>query len=118
MDDLREIKEMDIIVLGHSNVSNFTDPMLNIEYDQYEMCLAKTKRHDYNSIFMDWANMVLFLNWKNYKTQDGPGAVSIGKREILTEFRPSHYAKNRYNLPYSIEMDQQNPLNTYKILQG
>ena len=118
MDQLRDKKEMNIIVLGHSIVSKFEDPMLNISYDQYEMCLHKTKRVDYNNVFMDWANMVLFLTWENYKVEDGAGAVSIGKRKILTEFRPSHYAKNRYNLPYEIEMDSQNPLNTYRMLQN
>ncbi|MCK4500074.1 AAA family ATPase [Candidatus Babeliales bacterium] len=117
LDNIRSKKEMDLIVLGHSIVTPFTDPMLATSYEIYEMCLHKSKRVDYNSIFTDWADMVLFFNWKAFKTEDGNHAVSIGKREILTEFRPSHLAKNRFNLPYSIEMDQ-NPLNTFNILQG
>jgi len=104
LDEVRNKKEMGLIVLGHSIVTKFTDPMLATDYDVYEMCLHKTKRIDYNSLFTDWADMVLFLNWKTYKTEDGNHAVSIGKREILTEYRPSHLAKNRFNLPYSIEM--------------
>lgn len=104
LDDIRNKKEMNVIVLGHSIVTRFSDPILAVEYDVYEMCLHKTKRTDYNSVFTDWADMVLFLNWKTYKTEDGNHAVSIGKREILTEYRPSHLAKNRFNLPYSIEM--------------
>jgi len=118
LDEIRAKKEMELVILGHSIVTKFSDPMLAVEYDVYEMCLHKTKRVDYNSIFTDWADMVLFLNWKSYKTEDGNHAVSIGKREILTEYRPSHLAKNRFNLPFSIEMDNQNPLNTYKILMG
>lgn len=104
LDNIRNKKEMNVIVLGHSIVTKFSDPILAVEYDVYEMCLHKTKRVDYNSVFTDWADMVLFLNWKTYKTEDGNHAVSIGKREILTEYRPSHLAKNRFNLPYSIEM--------------
>lgn len=118
MDEVRNKKEMNLITIGHSIVTKFSDPILAVEYDVYEMCLHKTKRVDYNSVFTDWADMVLFLNWKSYKTEDGNYATAIGKREILTEFRPSHLAKNRFNLPYSIEMDSQNPLNTFNILMG
>lgn len=117
LDDVRTKKEMGLVILGHSIVTPFNDPMLASNYEVYEMCLHKTKRVDYNSIFTDWADMVLFFNWKAFKTEDGNHAVSLGKREILTEFRPSHLAKNRFNLPYSIEMSQ-NPLDTFKVLQG
>lgn len=97
-------KNMDIIIIGHSIKIDFNDPMVGTNYDRYEMCLHKGKKFDHNSIFVDWASSVLFLNWKIYATEDGNHAVSVGKREILTEYRPSHLAKNRYNLPYSIEM--------------
>lgn len=97
-------KEMDVVILGHSIKVDFNDPMIGTNYDRYEMCLHKGKKFDHNSIFVDWASSVLFLNWKIYATEDGNHAVSIGKREILTEYRPSHLGKNRYNLPYSIEM--------------
>lgn len=118
-------KEMDIIILGHSIKIDFNDPMIGTNYDRYEMCLHKGKKFDHNSIFVDWASSVLFLNWKIYATEDGNHAVSIGKREILTEYRPSHLAKNRYNLPYSIEMlddaqkvQQGLTPETFKVVQG
>lgn len=111
-------KEMNLIVLGHSIKVDFNDPMIGTNYDRYEMCLHKGKKFDHNSIFVDWASTVLFMNWKIFATEDGNHAVAMGRREILTEYRPSHLAKNRFNLPYTIEMDHDNPLNTYNIVQG
>src|SRR5690606_30990281 len=61
---------------------------------------------------------VLFLTWKTYASEDKQYATAIGKREIKTEYRPSHIAKNRYNLPETIEMDMQNPLNTFNIFMS
>lgn len=109
-------KEMDVIILGHSIKVDFNDPMVGTNYDRYEMCLHKGKKLDHNSVFIDWASSVLFLNWKIYASQDGNNATSLGKREILTEYRPSHLAKNRYNLPYSIDMldDKQAIMNGQK----
>ena len=104
LEAIMRTKEMDVVIIGHSVKLKFNDPMIGTDYDRYEMCLHKGSKFDCNSIFVDWADCVLFLNWKTYATEDGSHAVSIGKREILTEYRPSHLAKNRYNFPYSIEM--------------
>ncbi len=116
LDSITKRKEFNIFVLGHSVKTKFSDPILAIEYDTYEMCLHQTKRKDHNAIFTDWASMVLFLNWRSYATEEGNFATSMGKREIRTEDRPSHLAKNRYNLPETIEMDMVNPENTFNII--
>lgn len=118
LETLRDQTDYNIIVLGHAIKKKFDDPVLMTNYDVWEMCLHKTDKVDFNSFFTEWASTVLFMNWKNYKSEDEKHAFSIGKREILTEFRPSHLAKNRFNLPYSIEMDAQNPLNTFSILSA
>lgn len=111
-------KEMNVIVLGHSNKVEFNDPMLGTSYDTYEMGLHKTKKVDDNDIFYEWADSILFLNWRSYLNEEGNHATSVGRREIRTEFRPSHTAKNRYSLPEKIDMDMQNPMNTFNILMG
>jgi hypothetical protein len=116
---LRDQGQYNIIVIGHSIKNKFSDPLLATEYDTFEMCLHKGKKMDCNSFFIDWASTVLFCNWKNYKSEDGNYAVSLGKREILTEYRPSHIAKNRFNFPYSIDMlDKPNELKTFGIIMN
>lgn len=104
LDRIINKKEMNVIILGHAIKVDFNDPLLATNYDTYQPCLHIGKKFDQNSIFTDWVSSILFLNWKNYATEDGNYATSIGKREIRTEFRPSHLAKNRYNLPEKIEM--------------
>lgn len=111
-------KEMNIIVLAHSIKAEFSDPLLMTSYDTYKPALHVGKKFDHNSVFIDWASSVLFLTWKAYATEDRQYATAIGKREIKTEYRPSHIAKNRYNLPETIEMDMANPLNTFGIFMS
>lgn len=115
---LRDQGHYNIIVLGHAVKTKFEDPVIASSYDVWEMALHKTKAQDFNAFFTEWASTVLFMNWKNYKSEDEKFAFSLGRREIMTEFRPSYVAKNRFNLPHQIEMDSQNPLNTFKILEG
>ena len=104
LEDIRLSKNMNVVVIGHAMKRPFTDPLLQTEYDVYEMSLHKSKTKDCNAFFVEWASMMLFLNWSAHKTSDKKFAGAVGKREMLTEHRPSHYAKNRVNLPYKIEL--------------
>jgi len=114
---VKQKQRINIIVIGHSIKEKFSDPLLNIDYDVYEMTLHKGKKFDHNSIFVNWADCVLFLNWITFATEDGNHAVSSGYREILTEFRAGHLAKNRYNFPYRIQMDHVDPFNTFSMIE-
>lgn len=101
---LRE-KGMNIILLAHSVKTKFEDPITNTAYDTYEMKLHK----DANPIFTEWVSSILFANFVNYQTKDKDDnkkyVVGTGDRRIFTEKRPSHNAKNRYNLPYEMKLD-------------
>ena len=114
LDEIINQKEMNVLVLGHSIKTDFNDPILATSYQTYEMSLHKGKKLDHNQLFIDWASTVLFVKWKTFATEDGNYAMSAGQREIKTEFRPSWVAKNRYNFPETIMVDQIDPLNTFK----
>jgi hypothetical protein len=101
---ITEKKEMNIIVLAHCIKNNFNDPLLMTNYDSYEIALHKGKNKEHAKVFIEWASSVLFLHWKQFATEDKKHATGIGKRVIRTECRPSHVAKNRYNLPETIQM--------------
>ena len=85
---LRDKNGYNVIVIGHATKSHYTDPLLEIDYDMFEMGLHKSGRRDCNSFFTEWASTVLFINWATYKSSDEKFAKGVGTREVLTEHRP------------------------------
>ncbi len=105
---LRDEKSMAIIVLAHSRVIEFKNPD-GEPYDRYTMNLhiSKSGTVDMPGKVMEWADAVLFASYKAFTREDSKGnAKGIGKgtRIMRTEERPSHLAKNRFDLPYEIEL--------------
>lgn len=100
---LRDEKGMNVLLLCHSKKVKFEDTMLNISYDHYETNLHK----DVKDIFEDWVSMILFANYYLVRAENNNGkeyAEGVdGLRMIYTEERPSHIAKNRFDMPYEIE---------------
>lgn len=96
---------MNVILLAHAVKVKFEDPITNSSYDTYEMKLHKEAR----PVFTEWVSTILFANYQNYKAKDKESGkkfiVGDGARRIFTEKRPSHDAKNRFNLPYEIALD-------------
>lgn len=98
---LRDHRGMAVILLAHAEVKVFNDPAAD-PYDRYQIKLQKGA----SALMQEWADAVLFANWKSYTVKTDAGfnkkvtrGVGSGERVLLTEERPSHYAKNRYGLP-------------------
>jgi hypothetical protein len=96
---------INILLLAHSLKNKFEDPITQSAYDTYEM-----KLHKYSKpIFTEWVSTILFANFNNYTSKDKETGkrriVGDGERIIYTEKRPSHDAKNRFNLPFEINLD-------------
>jgi hypothetical protein len=98
---LRSERNMQVMLLAHAQVKQFNDPSSD-PYDRYSPKLQARA----NAIVQEWADMVGFLNHRTYtqKTKTGidkfiTRGVGLGERILYTEERPSHLAKNRYNLP-------------------
>ena len=106
--DLRDNYNKNIVVLCHSKTKKTSDTIIGAEYDEY-----KTSLHDkVESLFVDWVSAVLFANYITHlKDSDNSRdfALGDGERIILTEKRPGHLAKNRYELPYELAMPIENP---------
>lgn len=100
---LREEKNMQIVILCHSDKTKFEDPILQVSYDTYSTALHKSTKH----IFQDWVSAILFANYMTVKAerQDGKEYAEgmDGERIIYTEERPSHIGKNRFGLPYEMK---------------
>lgn len=107
-DSLRFNKGMNIVLIAHSEVKRYDSPESD-PYDRYGIKLHKGAF----SLWQEWADMVLFCNYKtrihsaevgfNKEVKRGEGS---GERVIYTEERPAYLAKNRWGLPPEIYIGQ------------
>ncbi len=106
LDYLVEKKGMEIILLAHSIKNKFEDPLTNTTYDTYDLKLHKKMI----PVFSEWVRAIVFANFVVFKAENNQGkeyAIGEGQRRIFTEPRPSHNAKNRFNLPFEMNLSYQ-----------
>lgn len=111
LDRLQELVEIgiNVVLTAHAQVKKFTKPDELGGYDRYELKLSNKKTEtNVSAKVKEWADMVLFLNYKTYiitdektKKQKAQG----GQRVMQTTHSPSWDAKNRHNLPEELPMD-------------
>ncbi len=111
LDRLQELVELgiNVVLTAHAQVKKFTKPDELGGYDRYELKLSNKKTEtNVSAKVKEWADMVLFLNYKTYiitddktKKQKAQG----GQRVMQTTHSPSWDAKNRHNLPEELPMD-------------
>ena len=109
---LRDNQGMSIVLLGHSEKTKHEDPITNTSYDHYSTTLHKKIK----PLFEDWVSAILFITYKVYSVENNDGkehAIGDGSRTILTEQRPSHVAKNRFELDFEIPFHK---VGTWKII--
>lgn len=103
LESLRDVKQMNVILLAHTEVKAFNDPQLTEAYDRYQVKL----HHKASSLIVDRVDAVLFANYKAYLHKADGGrnkALGDGSRVIYTEMRASYVAKNRYSLPVELPL--------------
>lgn len=108
LDSLRHNMGMTIVLIAHSEIKRYDSPDTD-PYDRYGIKLHKGAF----ALWQEWADMVLFANYKtkikktdvgfNKEVKRGEGA---GERVIYTEERPAFLAKNRWGLPAEIYIGQ------------
>lgn len=103
---LRDFKNMQVILIAHSEVKTFQDPS-NDPYDRYQIKLHKGAA----AVAQEWADFIGFAAFRTIVTRskgafnrENVRGVGTGERVLYTQERPSHYAKNRYNLPYELPL--------------
>lgn len=104
LDYLRYNKGMDIVVLAHSEIKTVSPP----DTDQYDTYQIKMQKRAF-ALWTEWAETVLFLNYKVnlHKTSTGINqervrGIGTGDRVIYTAERPAYKAKSRWPLPEEI----------------
>lgn len=96
-------KNINVVFTAHAQMRKFEQPDEIGAYDRWEMKLSKKVA----PLLKEWADMVLFCNYKtsvvvdsNTKSKKATG----GSRVMYTTHHPCWDAKNRYDLPESIDM--------------
>jgi len=103
---LRNNKGMAVILIAHTTIKRFDSPEVE-PYDRYQPKLQERS----NAVVREWADAVLFANYKTIVKKDDVGfnqtnnrGISTGERLLFTSERPAYMAKNRYNMPESIPL--------------
>lgn len=111
LDRLQELVELgiNVVLTAHAQVKKFTKPDEMGGYDRYELKLSNKKTEtNVSAKVKEWADMVLFLNYKTYIVTDDKTKkqkAQGGQRVMQTTHSPSWDAKNRHNLPEELPMD-------------
>ena len=95
---LAKKKQMEIIILAHSVVSNHKDPSSEA-WKRWEINLPGGDKTSLGALVYDWADAVL------YAAYDVQGENKSKERVVYTEWNPVYDAKNRFGLPEKIEFD-------------
>lgn len=103
-DSLRNNKDMQIVIIAHSEIKTYTPPESD-PYDRHQIKLHKRA----SALLREWVDIVAFVNFetKIKKTETGfnkevKRGTGTGQRVIYTEERPAYRAKNRWGLPAEI----------------
>ena len=101
---LRNDRSMAVILLAHTTIKRFDSPEVE-PYDRYQPKLQERS----SAVIREWADAVLFANYKTIVKKDDVGfnktsnrGISTGERMLFCNERPAYMAKNRYSLPDSI----------------
>jgi len=93
---------MNVAITAHAQMRKFEQPDEVGSYDRWELKLQKKTA----PLLKEWADMVLFANYKTYVvnvdgkgTQKGKNKVQGGRRVMYTAHHNCWDAKNRHGLP-------------------
>ena len=108
LDALSDVAEagVNVVVCSHAQMRKFEQPDEAAAYDRWELKLQKKDA----PMLKEWADAVLFLNWKTTVEVVGEGKSAKGKarnarRTMFCQHHACWDAKNRWGLPEDVPMD-------------
>lgn len=106
-DLLRNEKNMQVILLAHTQVKRYDDPLTD-SYDRYMLDLHKGAA----AIISEWCDCLAFANYTVTTIKNDIGfnqkktrAIGSGTRVLHTQERPGWVAKSRWPLPDTLPLD-------------
>lgn len=106
LSQLREERNMNIVVTAHAHVKNVKDPSMMEDYEAFEI-----KCHEFvSSLWREWVDGLFFARFRTFiKAKDGTvkaRALSDGTRVVYTVKQAFCQAKNRYGMPAEMEFNE------------
>lgn len=108
---LEEVVEagVNVVLTAHAQMRKFEQPDELGSYDRWEMKLGKKTSSQTSPLVKEWADMVLFANYKTWSVAvDDKGnkrKAQGGARVMYTTHHPCWDAKNRYGLPDEVPFE-------------
>lgn len=96
-------KGIHVVLIAHAQVKEAKDPTVMNDYNRYMLKLNEKAA----ALWREYVDAVLFMNFEVTTGEDKKGKVRAygdGSRYLFTERRPAFDAKNRFSLPFQIEM--------------
>ena len=117
LEQVRE-KGVNLVICCHATMRKFEQPDELGAYDRWSLKLTDSPKASIAGAVKEWADMVLFANYKTIVVNvDGKGAakgknkVQGGKRVMYTAHHSCWDAKNRFGLPEEAEF-------SYEVIRG
>ena len=111
LNSLEEIieKGVNVVLTAHAQLKKFSQPDEIGEYDRWELKLGKKTGSQISPLVKEWADMVLFANYKTFAVATDKDAKKFkaqgGQRVMYTEHHPCWDAKNRHGLANELPFD-------------
>lgn len=109
LQDVVDVANINVVLTAHAIIRKFEQPNEMGAYDRYELKLGKKTTAQTAPITKEWADMVLFANYKTYSVAvDEKGKkhkAQGGQRVMYTTHHPCWDAKNRYGLADELSFD-------------
>lgn len=124
LNKLSEIVDTGInaVLTAHAQMRKFEQPDEMGAYDRWELKLGKKTTSQTSPLVKEWADMVLFANYKTYSVAvDDKGKkrkAQGGSRVMYTSHHPCWDAKNRYGLPDEMDFDYAGIAHIFEIYKG
>lgn len=100
---------INVVLTAHAQLRKFEQPDEMGAYDRWELKLGKKTSSQISPLVKEWADMVLFANYKTYAVAtDDKGKkfkAQGGERIMYTSHHPCWDAKNRDGLPEVMPFD-------------
>lgn len=109
LQDVVDVANINVVLTAHAIIRKFEQPNEMGAYDRYELKLGKKTTAQTAPITKEWADMVLFANYKTFSVAvDDKGKkhkAQGGQRVMYTTHHPCWDAKNRFGLPEELPLD-------------
>lgn len=98
---------INVVLTAHAQMRKFEQPDEMGSYDRWELKLGKKTSSQTAPLVKEWADMVLFANYKTVvmTADNGKKKATGGQRVLYTQHHPAWDAKNRHGLSEEMPFD-------------